>query len=292
MFFLLGSIILTSWLTLSFKVVERLGIPNIQAIVLNYIFCVVTGSFVNGRFPIDNATFSQPWFPWACVMGAIFIGLFNVIGLTAQKIGVAVASVANKLSLVVPFIFSIYLYNESATFFKIAGVVIALIAVLLTCWPRSGLPGTPRVSTFLLIALPVVLFMGSGLLDTMIKYVEHHFLDETNKNDYLITAFSAAALIGVITLIVLFSTGRQKFEPRSIAVGMMVGIPNYFSIWCLLRVLEDYAGNSSAIIPINNMGIVLFSTVMAWMVFREKLSVTNWLGIVLSLGAIAMIAYG
>jgi uncharacterized membrane protein len=49
---------------------------------------------------------------------------------------------------------------------------------------------------------------------------------------------------------------------------------------------------SSAIIPVNNMGIVLFSSIMAWLLFREKLSVINWLGIFLSLGAIALIAFG
>jgi multidrug transporter EmrE-like cation transporter len=31
---------------------------------------------------------------------------------------------------------------------------------------------------------------------------------------------------------------------------------------------------------------------VAWLGFKEKLSAINWLGIVLSLGAIALIAYG
>jgi len=40
------------------------------------------------------------------------------------------------------------------------------------------------------------------------------------------------------------------------------------------------------------MGIVLFSTVVAWIAFKEKLSLINWIGVILSLGAIALIAYG
>ncbi len=40
------------------------------------------------------------------------------------------------------------------------------------------------------------------------------------------------------------------------------------------------------------MGIVLFTAMVAWLIFREKLTTTNWLGIGLSLGAIALIAYG
>jgi drug/metabolite transporter (DMT)-like permease len=291
--FLIGSIIFTSWLTLSFKIVARCKISTIQSIVFNYISCIITGSFVNGIFPINSATFHQAWFPWACVMGTIFISLFNIIALTAQKIGVAVASVANKLSLIIPFLFSLYLYNEKATVLKIAGIAVALTAVLLTCWPaKQTQTNQAGISRRPVILLPLILFLASGLLDTMIKYVEHSFLNGENQNEYLITAFSIAAAIGVLVLFLLFITGRQKFEPRSVVAGICIGVPNYFSIWCLLRVLKENTGNSSAIIPINNMGIVLFSTVVAWLLLKEKLSALNWAGIILSLGAIALIAFG
>ena len=59
-----------------------------------------------------------------------------------------------------------------------------------------------------------------------------------------------------------------------------------------MRALKGYTGNSSAVIPINNMGIVLISAMVAWLVFKEKLSLINWMGIVLSLAAIALIAFG
>ncbi|MDX1938303.1 MAG: hypothetical protein SFU21_14375, partial [Flavihumibacter sp.] len=64
---------LTSYLTLSFKVVERLRINNLQAIVFNYLTCVVTGSVVNGSFPVTGYNLQQPWFKWALLMGFSFI---------------------------------------------------------------------------------------------------------------------------------------------------------------------------------------------------------------------------
>ncbi len=290
MFFLIGSIILTSYLTLSFKVVERYRISIFQTIVFNYVACVTAGSVFSGYFPINTNTFSQPWFKWALLMGCSFIAIFNIVGFTTQKLGVAVASVANKLSMVIPFVFSFWLYNEKSTLLKLLGIVMALAAVYLTMKQPSAKEGKP-VSKWLLV-LPVMLFISSGLLDTMIKYVEQKFLNESNNNEYLITAFASAACIGLVLLAILVITGKQKFDYRAIIAGFAVGIPNYFSIWCLLVVLKQYAGNSSAIIPINNMGIVLFSAVMAWILFREKLSIVNWTGIILSLSAIALIAYG
>lgn len=293
MIFLIGSIILTSYLTLSFKLVERWGLNTFQVIVFNYMTCIVTGSLVNGSFPVNSSALHQPWFKWACVMGALFIILFNIIAFTAQHLGVAVASVANKLSLVIPFIFSIYLYNERATMYKITGIVLALIAVLLTCWPSKDRQKTPATKTkSLVLFVPVLLFFGSGLLDTMLKYVEQSYLDDNNKNDYLVTAFAAAGFLGGLLLVTQFILGKQKFSSKALFMGIGIGIPNYFSIWCLVQVLKKYSENSSAIIPVNNMGIVLFSTLAAWIFFKEKLSLPNWAGVVLSLGAIALIAYG
>jgi drug/metabolite transporter (DMT)-like permease len=294
LFYLLGSIILTSYLTLSFKAVERFRIPVSQAIVFNYFTCIITGSLLNGSFPLNNATIHQPWFLWAIITGSIFITLFNIIGFSAQKLGVAITSVANKLSLVIPFAFSIYLYSEKATWMKIAGIVLAAIAVALTCWPskKGETSAHHHVPVFLMILLPPVLFIGSGILDTLVKYAEQRFLHEGNSDAYLVTSFTAAGIIGLIVMLGAIISGRIKFNPRSIIAGIAIGIPNYFSIWCLVRVLKQYKGSSSVIIPVNNMGIVLFSSVAAWLLFRETLSVINWVGIILSIGALALIAFG
>jgi len=290
MLLLIGSIILTSYLTLSFKITGRLNINTFQAIVFNYISCIITGSLFNGYFPVNSVNIQQPWFPWALLMGGMFIIIFNIVAFTTQQSGVAVASVANKLSLVIPFVFSIYLYNEPVTLLKILGIIVALLAVYLTVKPTEKINRVHR-KTWVLV-LPILLFAGSGLLDTLIKYTEQRFLNEHNSNDFLITAFTSAGVIGTFILLTGIVTRRRRFDYRAVLAGVAIGIPNYFSIWCLVMALKKYAGNSSALIPINNMGIVLFSAVAAWILFREKLSLYNWCGILLSLAAIALIAFG
>jgi len=289
--FLLGSILFTSYLTISFKILERFDIPILQAIVVNYFICVITGSVVNGSWPVDKTTIHQPWLPWSLVLGSMFIILFNVFAYTTQKLGVAVASVANKLSLVIPFVFSIYLYNEEWTWLKITGIVLALLAVVFTCYPARQRERSRSLNKAYYFFLPVILFVGSGLMDTIVKYVEQTHLNESNYNDFLIAAFVIAALIGFLIMGVLLITRKIKFDRRSILAGIAIGIPNYFSIWFLVNVLKQYKGNSSAIIPINNMGIVLLSSVLAWLMFKEKLSALNWVGIILALAAIALIAF-
>jgi drug/metabolite transporter (DMT)-like permease len=292
LFYLAGSIVLTASLVISFKVIERFRIPVSQAIVFNYLTCVITGSLLNGAFPVNNVNIQQPWFFWALLTGTIFISLFNLIGYSAQKLGVAITSVSNKLSLVIPFAFSIYLYNEKATWMKMAGIVLAVAAVILTC--KTSKKGETsahfRLSKFQVIVIPVILFIGSGLLDTLVKYVEERYLHLENSDAYLVTSFSAAGVIGMIVMLVHIFSGKMKFDKRSIIAGICIGIPNYFSIWCLVRVLREYKGESSMIIPVNNMGIVLLSAIVAWLLFQETLSWINWMGIILSVVALGLIA--
>lgn len=226
-------------------------------------------------------------------MGVLFVSIFNVIGLTAQKVGVAVASVANKLSLIIPVVLSVYLYGESVRGWKLVGVVLALAAVVLTCYKgrqqEQKMEPSARKWEY---ALPFILFIGSGLLDGLINHVQKQYVTEENNNAYLISGFFSAATIGSTLLLIQYARKKQVFHFRNLLAGVLIGIPNYFSIWCLVRFLKQSPWESSASIPVNNMGIVLFSSVVAWLLFRERLSKINWMGIVLSLAAIYLIAFG
>jgi drug/metabolite transporter (DMT)-like permease len=291
MLFLAGSIIFSSYLILAFKVLQRLGLDLFQAIVFNYLTCVITGSIVQGSFPINAVAISSGWFLWACLMGTIFILLFNLIGITTQRINVAVASVATKLSLIIPVVFSIYLYSESLLMLQWIGIALVLVAVLFTCWPNKQTAKKNTAQHFLLFLLPIVVFTGSGLLDTLIKFIETTYINEVNQNAYLVTAFAAAAFIGVVVLGVQVARGRQVIAWQNMVAGLLIGVPNYFSIWCLIHYLKISPWPSSAAIPINNLGIILFSTLVAAVIFKDKLSTINWVGIAVSVLAIYLIAF-
>ncbi len=296
MIFLIGSIVLSSYLTIAFKLCDRFGIDKFQAIVFNYLTCAITGCVVSGSVPSFADSASSPWFVWALLMGTAFIIIFNLIALTVQKAGLAVASVASKLSLIIPFVFSIFFYNDPAIPMKIVGVLLALVAVVLTLYPTQKQPGAGLNQKSALrwdtVLLPFVVFVTTGLLDTLIKYVEQYFITPANNDQYLITSFSTAFSIGFLYLCYLLMAGKTKLTGKAFVAGVMIGIPNYFSIWCLMRVLKEYGDISSVIIPVNNLGIVLFSAMVAWLFFKEHLAKINWVGIALAIIAIGLIAFG
>lgn len=292
MILIILSIILSSYLTLAFKALHRLKISTFQAIVFNYLTCVVVGSLVNGRYPIDSVISGEKWLPWSLLMGAMFISLFNVIAFVTRKMGVAIASVSNKLSLVIPFLFAINFYDDTANWINYLGIFLALTAVAFTCWPHKQIEGSslPVMHGWMLL-IPAGLFLGSGMLDTLITYTERNFLNSANKDAYLILTFNVAGLIGIVLLLFRFITKKEMYDWKALAGGIAIGIPNYFSIQTLMMALDQYAGRASFVMPVVNIGIVLFSTVVAYYIFKEKLSKLNWTGIVLSIIAILLLSY-
>ncbi len=290
MVYLLGSVILTCCFIVLLKYSNNKGINNFEIITFNYWVCVIVGSFVNGHYPIQLNNSFPSWAYWAIVVGIFFIITFNLIAFTTQKIGISVASVTHKLSLIIPFIFSIYLYHDQAGILKWVGLVTGLVAVLFACFSTKN--DNASLSSLLRYIILLALFIMSGLSDTLVKYVEKNYLDNTNNNAFLATSFSVAALIGTIGLLYRYLILKKNVQWRAVLAGIGVGIINYFSIWCLIKALQQYTNNSTTIIPVNNMGIVVLNTIAGAILFKEKLSIANWIGILLSLVAIAFIAYG
>ena len=102
LFFLIASILLSSYLSLAFSYLGKTKADIFQVIVLNYFVCVVTGSLVNGSMPHPTIVFKQEGWYGAVAMGIGFILVFNLMAITTQQISVAVSSVANKLSFIIP----------------------------------------------------------------------------------------------------------------------------------------------------------------------------------------------
>jgi uncharacterized membrane protein len=139
--------------------------------------------------------------------------------------------------------------------------------------------------------LPVLLFFGSGFLDTYFKYAEKNYIQESDANLFCSLAFLVAGSVGLLYLLFTILAGKVKFETKSIWWGILLGIPNYASLYFLFKALRIEGVESSVVFPLNNMGIVAASALSAFFIFREKLSLLNWTGIALAIISIAMIAW-
>ncbi len=286
--YLLLSVFFSAFITVAFKYFSKYQINLFQAIIVNYVICICTAITVNKGFSLPEHITQKPWFIWAMVMGGFFISFFNIMGITANRVGVSVTTVSNKLSLVIPFALSIYILGATYNVFNILGCVVAIVAVILTNYTKA----TQRIkaANYLVYVLPIVLFIGSGLLDFIIKYCTTKLMQPSEEYLFFIIGFATAFIIGASILLVQVIRGKQRIQLKNVLAGLILGIPNYFSFYFLVKFINSGLMSTAASIPVNNIAIVIGSAVMAFFVVKERLTAINIIGLILAALAIVLLA--
>ncbi|MEO1012865.1 MAG: DMT family transporter [Bacteroidota bacterium] len=285
MFDLALSILCSSCIFVIFKLYSTYKIQTFYAIITNYfIACFCGFLFYKGDVSFIELP-QRNWFWGTFALGVFFIIVFNLMAATAQRVGVSVASVATKMSLVIPVLFGVVLYDEKLEPLNILGIVLALVAVYFASIKESKI----RVQKTALF-LPILVFLGSGIIDTTIKYMQEVFFNEAEFPLFSAVVFGAAALTGTGFILVKSIKGDLKINWLNVMGGIALGVPNYFSIFFLMRALQNDTWNSAAIFTINNVAIVMFSTLLGILLFKEKISPRNWGGIALAVVSILLVA--
>ena len=280
------SIFFSSLIFVIFKLFDTHKIQTIYAIIINYLTaCLVGVLFYNKPVQLNEIP-KNDWFYGTLFLGVLFIVIFNLMAKTSQRLGVSVASVATKMSFVIPVILGLILYSEKLSFLKSAGSILALAAVYF-----ASVKDTPRAIQRKALLLPIMVFLGSGIIDASIKYMEENHVSVNEFPIFSATVFGAAACTGILFILLRSIDKPLKLNFRNVLGGIALGIPNFFSIFFLLRALQNEALNSASIFTINNVAIVMFSTLLGIVLFKEKISTKNWAGIALAVISIMMVTF-
>lgn len=289
MIWLLLSILSSTAIMLIFKSFRKYEISTFHAIVVNYFTAGLLGIPLVKNWAIINTSY-QNWHFLALILGALFISLFFLIGRTTQQLGISVATVAMKLGYVLPIILAFSIYDEEISNIKLFAILLTFAAVIL-----SSIKGNDDKHELQnhkwLILLPLVIFIGSGICDAVVQYAEKTYFQKEGFEAFLIILFFTAGTIGLIAAIIHdLRKKKSAFSKRNVLAGILLGIPNYFSIYFLFKALNFYTNNSAAVFPINNVGIVVASTLIAMLFFQEKLNKLNIIGFVLALISILLMS--
>lgn len=269
-----------------FKLYERFRIHIFQAIVINYVVACTCGMLLYEGSISIAALPQYGWFYYTIGLGILFIIVFNLMALTTQRSGLSVVSVATKMSVVIPILFGLFYYKEDAGIFKIFGIVLALLAVyLVSLRSAPGLSVNKQNLVF-----PLLVFLGGGVIDVSIKFLEESFVAENAVPLFSATIFGAAASVGILVLLAQAFMGTLQLRWKNILGGIALGVPNYFSIFFLVKALRSGILDSSGIFTVNNVAIVMLSTFVGILIFTERLRFKNWLGIVLAVISIFLMA--
>lgn len=281
---ILLSVFFNSILLVILKLYAKFEINILHALVFNYLTAFIVGMLVNQTGFSPAEFIGQPWAIGCFVIGFLFISVFFATAKTAQANGIGVASIASKMSLIIPILSGVIIFNESLNFYKIIGILLALVAVFFAT-KKEGM--TINKSYFL---YPILVFVGAGVIDASLKYFQVKLIPAEDTGIFSLASFLMAFLAGILIITVKTFTHPEKILGKSILGGIVLGIPNYFSLFYLIKMLDHPTYTSATIFTIHNVSIVVFTTLMGVIFMKESLSKKNLFGLALAILAIIIVS--
>jgi drug/metabolite transporter (DMT)-like permease len=288
MYSMLITIGLFSCLIILFKLFDRYGVDNLQALIVNYITAGMLSYFLMDVDFSISEVLSSDWLLHAIVIGILFIITFNFYAFGTQKVGITIATIANKMALVITVGISMWLYSDDVvTIYKIVGILLGLLGIYLSS-TKGGKISFNKHYLWVII----VIFLGQGIADSFFTDARKLHVSDNEVNLFFIVLFIFATLTGIVILLGKSLTSPTKLAAKNVLWGVALGIPNFGCLYFMSDAIKNSSLQPSEVFPLVSMGVIVLSSFIAWIIYKEKLTKGNWLGISCAVLAIAIISFG
>lgn len=294
MIYLILSIIFSVLLLVNFKIFPKFGINTAQAIALNYPVCFACGYLLMPSGQQFYLPLTETWVWFCLILGIGFIVTFILSGASTQKIGMSITSMANNISLVIPVLFSLLVFNTDIVKFGILnylGILLAIIAIGIATYKGGGsLKNNANWLTTGGLAFSV--FLMYGITNTAINYLNIKYIPDPNKTIPVTLVMVFGAIIGGgFLLIYNMIIKKDKLELKNFIAAITLGVPNFLSFYFLIMTLGSFGNSGAFVYPVYNIGVILASAMVSVLLFKEKISRINGFGIALAVIAIILISW-
>ena len=287
MIYLLLSILTNAAIYLVFKGFDRMRVQTLPAIVVNYFVAFTIGLIVvpdlNGA--LAAAAPMPLWTIGGITLGIVFISVFYLTGSAARTLGVSVATIASKMSLALAVLLFVWIDPaEHLHASKVIAILLAMAGVYFASLKADG--GKLNIRSF---GMPILILLGSTAVDFGIAYFSSFPTNDNELKLYSCLSFGMAGVCGAVIIAYQLASRKITLTSRDLLGGIILGTVNYGSILFLVLAYDSGIMQKSVLLPVNNLGVVLLSALAAVVLFREKLTRNNWLGVALSIAALALL---
>ncbi|WP_109077494.1 DMT family transporter [Aggregatibacter kilianii] len=266
------------------KVARKRNIVIQQAIAFNYIVALSLSWFLlepdfKGLQFTDFIAQSENT-PIFLALGILLPSVFIIMSKAVEFAGIVRSDAAQRLSLFLPILAAFLIFHETLSQSKLIGIVLAFIGLF--CLLSK--PNQQSAVDFKGVLGLIGVWFGYGIIDILFKQVaKSGGVFPTT----LFIAFSLAACIMFIYL--LFK--RIQWNVASFVGGIILGVLNFFNILFYIKAHQSFGSNPTLVFAGMNIGVICLGTITGALIFKEKISKINWLGIVFSLTAIFCLYY-
>ena len=284
MFNLIIAVLCSVAVSVLLKVARKRHIEIQQAIAFNYIVALSLSWFLlkpdfKGLEFTDFIAQSENT-PIFLALGILLPSVFIIMSKAVEFAGIVRSDAAQRLSLFLPILAAFLIFHETLSQSKVVGIVLAFVGLF--CLLSK--PNQQSAVAFRGVLALVGVWFGYGIIDILFKQVAK------SGGAFPTTLFIAFSLAACIMFIYLLFK-RTQWNVASVVGGVILGVLNFFNILFYIKAHQSFGSNPTLVFAGMNIGVICLGTITGALIFKEKISKVNWLGIVFSLCAIFCLYY-
>ncbi len=253
-----------------------------SAIVLLFANYVVATSFSTFFFVTDkSASYSAETLGLGAILGLMFLLSFFAFAKAVEFAGAALAQVSSRISVVIPIGLSIIVFFEFPGLWGYIGILLAFLTIFLF-YRSFGNGSNQKVDKKAYLWL-IGLFTGIGVNDFAFKLFEQ-WRPPSEKEFFLTCIFGFALIFSALYVFI----SKTRIDSGSIKRGLMLGVPNIFSSFFLINALRELP--AYIVFPIANISIIIFTSLGAFIIWKEKQNTFGRLAIITGIVAILLLS--
>ncbi|WP_028298496.1 EamA family transporter [Olivibacter sitiensis] len=283
MIYVLFSVLCSVSVAVCIKMARSRQINIIQMIAWNYPMAIVLSLLF---FLPDWSLFKWSEMPFSLylVLGLLLPSMFYIIAQSLHYAGIVRTEVAQRLSLFIPLAASFLLFREHPQPSIIVGIIVGIMAMACSIKWKGESTNKAKSNTWFL--LPLV-FLGMGTVDILFKQVAQY--QQVPYTLSILIVFVIAALLSQTYVGIGIAQKKMPISKKSIGWGFMMGLFNFGNIIFYMKAHRAVANNPSIVFSSMNIGVIAVGAVVGLVLFREKLSFVNVLGIILAVVSVLII---
>jgi drug/metabolite transporter (DMT)-like permease len=214
--------------------------------------------------------------------------IFVAIAVSVTANGIIRTEIAQRLSLFIPVIASFLLFNEHLTIVKSTGIIIAFAAIVCAIPIKKQRSPNKKAVPYGWLYL-VATFLGIGVIDVLFKQMAAS--KAVSFGTSLLLVYIISFVLAMFGLVYRFGSKKSKFSWPHILFGWILGVFNFGDILFYIKAQQSISTKPSFVFSSVDIGVIVLGSVVGLLIFKEKLSPLNKIGIGLAIVAIVVIYY-
>lgn len=282
MFYILISVLCSVTVAIIIKLARQRGVNYLQLLVWNYPVALLLTYFVL-KPQIIPWTSNLPWNLYL-PLGFLLPFIFICLAFSIRFGGIVKTEVAQRLSLFIPLIAAYFWMNEQFESKKFIGIAVGLLAIVFSIgWSKNNKSEGKNTWIY-----PLLVFFGMGIIDIIFKQIALN--TQISYMSSLWIVFTLALGFALIFLLYLLLIRKETFDKKSLLYGAILGIFNFGNIVFYMKAHKALPDSPSLVFTGMNIGVIAVGAIAGVLLFKEKLSVYNKIGLFLAIISVLLIA--